>query len=70
MDVTGVREPTEVPGVTSGRAARVRVAGDVVAELGEVAPALLAELGVPVPVAWAEVDLTALWVLVARRGTA
>ena len=70
MDVTGVREPTEVPGVTSGRAARVRVAGDVVAELGEVAPALLAELGVPVPVAWAEVDLTALWPLVARRGTA
>ncbi len=70
IDVTGVREPTEVPGITSGRAARVRVAGDVVAELGEVAPALLEELGVPVPVAWAEVDLTALWPLVARRGTA
>ena len=69
VDVVGTREPTEVPGVTSGRAARVRVAGEVVAELGEVAPALLAELGVPVPVAWAEVDLTALWPLVARHGS-
>jgi phenylalanyl-tRNA synthetase beta chain len=69
IDVVGVREPAEVPGVTSGRAARVRVAGEAVAELGEVAPALLTELGVPVPVAWAEVDLTALWPLVARRGS-
>ncbi|MGP8130024.1 MAG: hypothetical protein ACLQHA_03345 [Thermoplasmata archaeon] len=69
IDVVGVREPTEIPGVTSGRAAHVRVAGEVVAELGEVAPALLAELGVPVPVAWAEVDLTALWPLVRRHDT-
>lgn len=66
VDVTGVREPTEVPGIIAGRAARVRVAGDVVAELGEVAPVLLSEIGVPVPVAWAEVDLTALWPLVGR----
>ena len=48
---------------------RVRVAGETVAELGEVAPALLSELGVPVPVAWAEVDLSALWTLVAPRTT-
>lgn len=67
VDVGGVREPAEVPGTIPGRAARVRVAGEQVAELGEVAPALLADLGVPVPVAWAEVDLTALWPLVARR---
>jgi len=70
VDVAAVREPTEVPGVTRGRAARARVAGEAVVELGEVAPALLSELGVPVPVAWAEVDLTALWPLVARLDTA
>jgi phenylalanyl-tRNA synthetase beta chain len=69
VDVAGAREPTEVPGITSGRAARVRIAGEVVAELGEVAPALLTGIGVPVPVAWAEVDLTVLWPLVARRGS-
>ncbi|MGA8603679.1 MAG: hypothetical protein WB788_01245 [Thermoplasmata archaeon] len=67
VDVVGVREPAEVPGTIPGRAARTRVAGETVAELGEVAPALLAEIGVPVPVAWAEVDLTALWPLVARH---
>jgi phenylalanyl-tRNA synthetase beta chain len=67
VDVVGVREPTEVPGTIPGRAARTRVAGETVAELGEVAPALLADLGVPVPVAWAELDLSALWPLVARR---
>jgi phenylalanyl-tRNA synthetase beta chain len=69
IDVVGIREPAEIPGTTAGRAARARVAGEVVAELGEVAPALLSELGVPVPVAWAEVDLTALWPLVAHRDT-
>lgn len=68
VDVAGVREPTEVPGISAGRAARTRVAGEAVAEVGEVAPAVLAGIGVPVPVAWAEVDLTALWPLVARRG--
>ena len=67
VDVVGVREPAELPGTIPGRAARVRVAGETVAELGEIAPAVLTELGVPVPVAWAEVDLTALWPLVARR---
>ena len=66
-DVTAVREPAEVPGTIPGRAARARVAGEAVAELGEISPVVLAELGVPVPVAWAEVDLTALWPLVARR---
>jgi phenylalanyl-tRNA synthetase beta chain len=69
VDVVGIREPAEIPGTTAGRAARVRVAGEVVAELGEVAPSLLSELGVPVPVAWAEVDLSALWPLVAHRDT-
>ena len=67
VDVAGVREPAEIPGITAGRAARTRVAGESVAELGEVAPAVLAEIAVPVPVAWAEVDLTALWPLVARH---
>lgn len=69
VDVVGVREPAELPGTIPGRAARVRVAGEAVAELGEVAPGLLSELGVPVPVAWAEVDLTALWPLIARHDT-
>src|SRR5208283_2278214 len=36
VDVAAVREPTEVPGVTRGRAARARVAGEAVVELGEV----------------------------------
>lgn len=67
VDVVGNREPAEVPGTIAGRAARVRVAGEAVAELGEVAPAILSELGVPVPVAWAEVDLTLLWPLVAGQ---
>lgn len=67
VDVLGVREPVEIPGMIPGRAARTRVAGEVVAELGEVAPTLLRDLGVPVPVAWGELDLTALWPLVARR---
>lgn len=63
----GVREPAELPGTIPGRAARVRIAGEVVAEIGEITPAALAHLKVPVPVAWGEVDLTALWPLV-RRG--
>ena len=67
VDVLGVREPADIAGTIPGRAARARVAGETVAEMGEVAPALLADLGVPVPVAWAEVDLTALWPLVARH---
>jgi phenylalanyl-tRNA synthetase beta chain len=66
-DVMAVREPVELPGLIPGRAARARVAGEAVAELGEVHPQLLEDLGVPVPVAWAELDLTALWPLVARH---
>jgi len=69
VDVVGVREPVEIPGTITGRAARSRVAGDTVAEVGEIAPSLLEAIGVPVPAAWAEVDLTALWPLVARRDT-
>jgi len=69
VDVTGVREPAEIAGTTAGRAARLRVAGEAVAEMGEVTPSVLAEVGVPVPVAWAEVDLTALWPLVAHHDT-
>ncbi len=67
LDVGSVREPAELPGTIPGRAARVRVAGEGVAEVGEIHPRILGELGVPVPVAWAEVDLTALWPLAARR---
>ncbi len=70
LDVGAVREPAELPGTIAGRAARARVAGEVVAEMGEVHPRVLAEIGVPVPTAWAELDLTALWPLVARRDTA
>ena len=64
QDVGAVREPCELPGTIPGRAARARVAGEFVAELGEIHPELLTELRVPVPAAWAEVDLTALYRLV------
>ncbi len=66
-DVGSVREPVDLPGTIRGRAARVRVAGAEVAELGEIHPGLLERLSVPVPVAWAELDLTALDPLVVRR---
>ncbi|HEV2166246.1 MAG TPA: hypothetical protein VGS23_04640 [Thermoplasmata archaeon] len=65
----GVREPAELPGTIPGRAARVRLAGESVAELGEIHPAVLAEIHVPVPAAWFELDLSALWPLVRRSGT-
>ncbi|MCI4353116.1 MAG: hypothetical protein L3K14_06995 [Thermoplasmata archaeon] len=63
----GVREPVELPGTIPGRAARLRIAGESIAEIGEISPAVLSELKIPVAVAWAEVDLTALWPFV-RRG--
>ncbi len=69
LDVGAVREPAELPGTIPGRAARARVAGESVAEMGEIHPRILAEIGVPVPSAWAELDLSALWPLVARRDT-
>lgn len=64
--VAGVREPVERPGTIPGRTAVVRLAGELVAELGELHPALLDELGVPVPAAYAEVDLRALAPLLGR----
>jgi phenylalanyl-tRNA synthetase beta chain len=67
VDVIAVREPAELPGTIPGRAARARVAGDVVAEVGEIHPETLAAIGVPVPVAWTELDLTALVPLLALR---
>ncbi len=67
LDVAGVREPAEVAGAIPGRAARLRVAGEAAAEMGEVHPRILTELGVPVPVAFAELDLSALWPLVVPR---
>jgi phenylalanyl-tRNA synthetase beta chain len=60
----GVREPATLPGTIPGRAARLRVAGEPVAEMGEIAPAVLAALHLPVPVVWSEIDLTVLWPLV------
>lgn len=70
FDIGSVREPCELPGTIAGRAARVRVAGEQVAEFGELHPELLTGLGVPVPAAWAELDLTALWPLTGGRDTA
>jgi phenylalanyl-tRNA synthetase beta chain len=69
VDIISVREPAELPGMIPGRAARVRVAGEAVAEVGEIQPEVLAEIGVPVPVAWAELDLSRLFPLVGRRDT-
>jgi len=64
FDVSSVREPLEHSAAIAGRSARVRVAGVDVAEMGEVHPRLLDVWGVPVPVAWCEIDLSALWPLV------
>lgn len=69
VGTVGVREPAELPGTIPGRAARVRLAGVPVAEVGELHPAVLTELSVPVPVAWAELDLSALWPLVGAPQT-
>ncbi|MGI0156596.1 MAG: hypothetical protein ACREDE_10770, partial [Thermoplasmata archaeon] len=69
VDIVAVREPAELPGTIPGRAARVRVAGEVVGEIGELHPEILAGVGVPVPVAWAELDLTGLYPLLRRRDT-
>jgi phenylalanyl-tRNA synthetase beta chain len=69
LDVSSVREPAELPGTIPGRAARVRVAGELVAEVGEIHPQVLTGLGVPAPAVWAELDLTALWPLVRRHET-
>jgi phenylalanyl-tRNA synthetase beta chain len=68
-DVSSVREPADLPATILGRGARVRVAGEAVAELGELQPEVLAGLGVPVPAVWAELDLTSLWPLVRRHET-
>ncbi|MCI4361800.1 MAG: hypothetical protein L3J77_01195 [Thermoplasmata archaeon] len=62
----GVREPVEIPGTIPGRAARLRLAGESIGETGEIHPAVLTSLRVPVPVAWAELDLSAFWPLVRR----
>jgi phenylalanyl-tRNA synthetase beta chain len=67
LDVVAVREPVELPFLLPGRSARARIAGESVAEMGEIHPRVLEGLGVPVPVSWAEVDLTGLWTLVRRR---
>ncbi len=66
-DIGFVREPADLPGRIPGRAARMRVAGEPVAEIGELHPAILAELGVPVPVATAEIDLSSLWTFAPGR---
>jgi phenylalanyl-tRNA synthetase beta chain len=70
LDAGSIREPAELPGTIPGRAARVRIAGEEVAEVGELHPRILTELGIPVPVAWAELDLTALGPLLARPNRA
>lgn len=69
LDVGAVREPAEIPATIPGRAARYRVAGEPVAETGEIHPRILSELGVPVPTVWAELDLSALWPFTVRRDT-
>jgi phenylalanyl-tRNA synthetase beta chain len=70
LDLGSVREPVEIAATIPGRAARVRIAGEPVAEIGEIHPRLLSEIGVPVPVAWAELDLAALGPLLGRPGRA
>ena len=60
------REPVDSPGTIRGRAARVRWAGEDIAVCGEVFPAALAELRIPEPVAFVEMNLSQIWSL---RGT-
>ncbi|MCI4373145.1 MAG: hypothetical protein L3K02_05835 [Thermoplasmata archaeon] len=67
VDVLAVREPTDLPFLIPGRSARARIAGEPIAEMGEIHPRILEGLGVPVPAAWAEIDLTGLWTLVRRH---
>lgn len=67
LGTMGVREPAELPATIAGRAARLRLAGEPIAEMGELHPRVLTDCGVPVPAAWAEIDLDRLWPLVARR---
>jgi phenylalanyl-tRNA synthetase beta subunit len=67
VDVVAVREPVEFLPLIPGRSARARIAGEPIAEMGEIHPRVLESLGVPVPAAWAEVDLTGLWALVRRH---
>lgn len=62
----GVREPVDLAGTIPGRAARLRLAGEAIGEVGEIHPTVLSALKVPVPAVWAELDLTALWPLVRR----
>lgn len=69
VDVVAVREPTDLTALIAGRSARARVAGDPIAEMGEIHPRILEGLGVPVPVAWAEVDLTGIWALIRPHDT-
>ena len=70
MGAVGVREPLEIPGTIRGRAARLRLAGESIGEVGELHPSVLTELRVPVPAVWAELDLSALWPLVRRAEAA
>ncbi|MGA8274774.1 MAG: hypothetical protein WB852_00545 [Thermoplasmata archaeon] len=67
VDVVAVREPLELLPLIPGRSARARIAGEPIAEMGEIHPRVLESLGVPVPAVWAEVDLTGLWTLVRRH---
>ncbi|MCI4321370.1 MAG: hypothetical protein L3K05_03585, partial [Thermoplasmata archaeon] len=57
----------EIPGTIPGRAARLRLAGESIGEVAELHPSVHSALRIPVPVAWAELDVSALWPL-ARRG--
>src|SRR5262249_12249080 len=69
LGTIGVREPVRLPGTIPGRAARVRLAGAVVAEIGAMDPAVPAARSVPVRAVWAEVALAALWPLLGPPGT-
>lgn len=69
LEVLGVREAATLSGTIPGRAARLRVAGVPIAEMGEIHPAVLESIKVPVPVAWGEIDLSALEPLLGRPTT-
>ncbi|MEM0129309.1 MAG: hypothetical protein QXG65_04005 [Thermoplasmata archaeon] len=66
-DVVAVRVPAAIPGTIAGRAAELTLTSEAVGEVAEVDPLWLEAVGIPVPVAYAELDLTALEGLVAGR---
>ncbi len=69
LDVGSVREPAELPGTIPAGPREPGWQGRWSPRWARSTRGSSHEIGVPVPSAWAELDLTALWPLIARRDT-